>query len=49
MSRLHREVLGRLYPMKSCGDFHDPVCHFGRHHNTASYLPETGVLNLLWA
>jgi len=49
MSRLHREILGRLYPMKSCGNFHDPVCHFGRHHNTASYLPETGVINLLWA
>ena len=48
ISRLHREVLGRLFPMKQCGDFHDPVCNFGRHHNTASYLPDTGVMALMW-
>merc|ERR1712232_97248 len=47
-SRLHREILGRFYPMKQCGDFHDTKCQFGRHHNTASYLKDTGVINLLW-
>lgn len=48
MSQLHREVLGRLAPMKSCGDYHSPKCQYGKHHNTASYLGETGVINLLW-
>lgn len=40
---LHRETLGRFYPMRYCGDFRDKQCHFGRHHNTAAYLSETGV------
>ena len=48
MSQLHRELLGRLAPMKYCGDYHNAECQYGKHHNTASYLPETGVLKLLW-
>jgi len=48
MSQLHRELLGRLAPMKSCGDYHNNECQYGKHHNTASYLPDTGVLKLLW-
>jgi hypothetical protein len=48
MSQLHRELLGRLAPMKYCGDYHNPECQYGKHHNTASYLPDTGVLKLLW-
>ena len=48
MSQLHRELLGRLVPMKYCGDYHDDTCQYGKHHNTASYLSDTGVLNLLW-
>jgi len=38
MSQLHRELLGRLVPMKYCGDYHDDRCQYGKHHNTASYL-----------
>lgn len=48
MSQLHRELLGRLVPMKYCGDYHNKECQYGKHHNTASYLPDTGVLKLLW-
>lgn len=48
MSQLHRELLGRLAPMKYCGDYHKNECQYGKHHNTASYLPDTGVLKLLW-
>jgi len=48
MSQLHRELLGRLAPMKYCGDYHNAECQYGKHHNTASYLPDTGVLKLLW-
>lgn len=48
ISRLHRNVLGRLMPMKYCGEFKDMSCQFGKHHNTASYLAETGILNLIW-
>jgi len=35
MSQLHRELLGRLVPMKYCGDYHDDKCQYGKHHNTA--------------
>ena len=48
LSQLHREVLGRLYPMKGCGKFTDLKCQFARHHNTATYLADTGLINLLW-
>lgn len=48
MSQLHREVVGRLAPMKSCGDYHNDACQYGKHHNTASYLSDTGVFKLLW-
>jgi hypothetical protein len=49
MSQLHRELLGRLAPMKYCGDYHQPEsCQYAKHHNTASYLADTGVLKLLW-
>ena len=44
LSKLHREVFGRLMPMKYCGDYHDPTCQFGKHHNTVSYIKDTGVL-----
>ena len=50
MSQLHRELLGRLAPMKFCGDYHaTDTCQYAKHHNTASYLSDTGVLKLLWA
>lgn len=48
LSQVHRELLGRLTPMKSCGDYHNKECLYGKHHNTASYLPDTGVIKLLW-
>jgi len=48
LSQLHRELLGRLAPMKYCGDYHKSECQYGKHHNTASYLGDTGVLALLW-
>merc|ERR1711916_253140 len=46
MSRFHRETVGRIFPMKYCGNFHELSCNFGLHHNSASYLPETGVSGL---
>ena len=49
LTLLHREVLGRWYPMRSCGDYNDAVCQFGKHHNTASYLAETGLIKLIFA
>lgn len=48
ISKLHREVLGRLAPIKSCGWYTDPQCHFAKHHNTATYLKDTGVIQLMW-
>jgi hypothetical protein len=48
MSQLHREVAGRLAPMKWCGDYHNNECQYGKHHNTASYLPETGIIKLMF-
>eukprot|EP00516_Mucochytrium_quahogii_P012149 CAMPEP_0203805676 /NCGR_PEP_ID=MMETSP0100_2-20121128/14375_1 /ASSEMBLY_ACC=CAM_ASM_000210 /TAXON_ID=96639 /ORGANISM=" , Strain NY0313808BC1" /LENGTH=371 /DNA_ID=CAMNT_0050714237 /DNA_START=398 /DNA_END=1510 /DNA_ORIENTATION=+ len=49
LTLLHREVLGRIYPMKQCGDYTNlQNCQLGRHHNTASYLKDTGLLELLW-
>jgi len=48
LTLFHRELLGRLFPMKQCGEYHDKECQFARHHNTASYLKDTGVLKLIW-
>mmetsp|Transcript_20509 Transcript_20509/g.40320 ORF Transcript_20509/g.40320 Transcript_20509/m.40320 type:complete len:377 (-) Transcript_20509:2069-3199(-) len=48
LTLLHREVLGRVFPMKQCGDYNDFACHQAKHHNTASYLADTGLFNLLW-
>jgi len=48
LTLLHREVLGRIFPMKQCGSYKDLTCQLGRHHNTASYLKDTGLFNLLW-
>lgn len=48
LSQFHREFLGRLYPMKNCGVFQEKTCQFARHHNTATYLKDTGLVNLLW-
>mmetsp|Transcript_21165 Transcript_21165/g.46040 ORF Transcript_21165/g.46040 Transcript_21165/m.46040 type:complete len:254 (+) Transcript_21165:679-1440(+) len=45
----HREVLGRFFPMKSCGNFNDNMCQVGKHHNTASYLADVGLVKLLWS
>jgi hypothetical protein len=49
LTLLHREVLGRWFPMRSCGDYKNPTCQFGKHHNTASYLAETGLIKLIFA
>ncbi|GMI57719.1 hypothetical protein ScalyP_jg2319 [Parmales sp. scaly parma] len=41
---LGREVLSRLYPMKSCGDFNNIMnCHLGKHHGSASWTNEALV------
>jgi hypothetical protein len=48
ISQLHREVLGRLAPIKSCGYYANTQCHFAKHHNTATYLKDTGVIQLIW-
>ena len=43
-TKWHREFFGRMMPMKYCGNFHDSQCQYGKHHNTVSYLKDTGVL-----
>jgi len=47
LTLLHRELLGRIYPMKQCGNYDDMKCQVGRHHNTATYINDTGLLGLL--
>jgi hypothetical protein len=49
LTLLHREVLGRVYPMRSCGSYTDDRCQYGKHHNTASYLKDTGIAALLFS
>ena len=43
LSKLHREIFGRLMPMKYCGDYHKAECQYGKHHNTVSYIKDTGI------
>lgn len=33
----NHHIVSQLYPMKSCGDFHNPQCQWGRHYNTVSW------------
>lgn len=42
VTNVARELLGRFYPMKQCGDYEDDTCHYARHHNTASYVADSG-------
>jgi len=37
----NHQLLGRMYPMKYCGDFRkvDGDCQFGRHHNAVTWMP----------
>jgi mannosyltransferase OCH1-like enzyme len=44
ITRLGHHTLARFYPMKNCGDFSQPSCQYGKHHNAVSYLQETGGL-----
>jgi hypothetical protein len=51
--RMNREIKSRLIPMKYCGDFHDNLCQFGRHHNSVVYNAAvtnrtTGLVDILW-
>lgn len=51
LAQFHKELLGRVFPMKQCGNFADTSensCQFARHHCSASYLSETGLWDLLW-
>jgi hypothetical protein len=50
LARFHKELLGRFYPMKQCGDFTslEGSCQYARHHCSAAYLEETGIWDLLW-
>lgn len=49
MNHLHRETLGRLYPMKDCLNFGDNSCpEYARHHALGSYVKDTGLKSLLW-
>lgn len=51
LAQFHKEILGRLYPMKQCGDFYDTSpnsCQMARHQCSAAYLSETGLWDLLW-
>jgi mannosyltransferase OCH1-like enzyme len=48
LTNLHREFLGRIFPMKQCGAYNDVKCHFAKHHNTAVYLANTGLWDLLF-
>ena len=50
LNYLHRESLGRVYPMKNCLQFDDPLCpEFTRHHALGSYFYKTGLKALLWS
>ena len=50
LNHLHRETLGRAYPMKNCLTFGDKTCpEYARHHAYASYFHETGLRALLWS
>ena len=50
LNHLHRETLGRAYPMKDCLTFGDKDCpEYARHHAFASYFHQTGLRALIWS
>lgn len=47
VTQVLRGILSTVYPMKTCGNYHDNKCHFARHHNTAVYVSESSWWELL--
>jgi len=49
LSKYQRDFIGMMHAMKYCGDFHNPECQYGKHHNTQIYLKETGIFEPILA